>query len=82
MSCRVSHRFLWYGLIGLQPNDRHHRKCQHHERHVTIPSVPGPGFVMVEPDFVFGGFETVFDRPAVAFDGDQGFDRGSHLAPG
>ncbi len=36
---------------------------------------------MVKPEFVFGGFETVFDRPAMPFDGNQGFDCGSRLAP-
>lgn len=64
------------------PDRRHHGKGQHHQRYVTVPSVPGPGFIMVKPEFVLGGFETVFDRPATPFDCDQGFDRSSYLAPG
>ena len=37
---------------------------------------------MVEPEFVLGGLEAIFDRPAMAFDADQGLDRCSGRTPG
>ena len=40
----------------------------------AMPAMPGPGFVVVEAELVLGGFEAVFDRPAMAFDGDEGFE--------
>jgi hypothetical protein len=36
---------------------------------MTMPTVPGAGFVMVKAQFVLGGFETVFYGPAMALDG-------------
>ena len=52
----------------------HHGKYEHDERDVTMPAVPGSGFVVVEPELVFGCLEAVFDRPAVAFDADKCLD--------
>lgn len=49
---------------------------------MAVPAVPGPGFVMVEPEFVFGGLESVLDRPAMALDLGQDFDGCSKRAPG
>ena len=34
---------------------------------MAVPAMPGSGFVVVEAKLVFGGLETVFDRPAMAF---------------
>src|SRR5450759_2267867 len=38
------------------------------QRDVTMPAMPGAGFVVIETEFVFGGFETILDGPAMAFD--------------
>lgn len=48
---------------------------------MAMPAMPGSGFVVVEAEFVFGGFEAVFDRPAMAFDGDERLDAGAGRAP-
>ena len=60
----------------------HHGEGEHDERDMTMPAMPGPGFVVVEPEFVFGGLEAVLDRPPVAFDRHQRFDRRSRWTPG
>jgi hypothetical protein len=44
--------------------------------------MPRPGFVVVEAELVFGGLEAVLDRPAMAFDGDEGLDARAGRAPG
>ena len=41
------------------------------ERDVTMPAVPGSGFVVVEPELVFGCLEAILDRPTMALDADQ-----------
>lgn len=41
---------------------------------MAMPAVPGAGFVMVEAEFVFGGFETFFDPPTCSFQADQGIN--------
>lgn len=51
-----------------------HGKGKHDQRDVTMPTVPGTGLVVVESEFVLGGFEAVLDRPAMAFYPDQRFD--------
>ena len=38
-----------------------------HER-VPMKAMPGSGFVVIETELIFGGFETVFDGPAMVFD--------------
>lgn len=35
---------------------------------MTVPAVPGAGFVVVEAELVFGGLEPLFDPPARTFD--------------
>ena len=40
----------------------HHGEGEHDERDVTMPAVPGSGFVVVEPELVFGCLEAVFDH--------------------
>src|SRR5258705_8064149 len=44
----------------------HHGEGEHDERDVTMPAVPGSGFVVVEPELVFGCLEAILDRPAMA----------------
>ena len=39
-----------------------------------MPSVPRMGLVVIEPEFVLGGFEAILDRPEMPFDQDQGLD--------
>src|SRR5580693_8900316 len=46
----------------------HHGKGEHDERDVTMPAVPGSGFVVVEPELVFGCLEAILDCPAMALD--------------
>ena len=52
----------------------HHSKYEHDERDMTMPAVPGSGFVVVEPELVLGSLKAVLDRPAVAFDADKCLD--------
>ena len=66
--------FFWRRLIGRMLDDSHHGEGEHDERDVTMPAVPGSGFVVVKPELVFGCLEAVFDRPAVAFDADKCLD--------
>ena len=60
----------------------HHGEGEHDERDVTMPAVPGSGFVVVEPELVFGCLEAIFDRPAMALDAGQGLDRSPCRTPG
>ena len=60
---------------------RHHCEGEHDERYMTVPSVPGSGFVMIEPEFVLCGFETVFNSPPIPLDCHQGLRRRSGRAP-
>ena len=66
--------------VGVNADRGHHGEGQHDERDVTVPAMPGAGLVVVEAEFVLGGFEAVFDRPAMAFDFRQSFDAGSGRA--
>lgn len=58
-----------------------HGEGEHDQRDMTVPAMPRPGFVVVEPQFVLGGFEAVLDCPSVALDPGEGFDGGSLWAP-
>lgn len=62
-------------------NDGHHGECEHDQRDVTMPAVPGSGFVVVEAELVLGGFKTVFDGPAVSFHRHQLFDGCANRTP-
>lgn len=55
-------------ILATVPDDGHHGEGKHDERDVTVPAIPGAGFVVVETEFVFGSFETFLDGPAIAFD--------------
>jgi hypothetical protein len=41
---------------------------------MTMPTMPGTGFVMVEANFVLGCFQTFFDRPPCSLYADQSID--------
>ena len=66
--------FFGRRVVGLMLNGSHHGEGEHDERDVTMPAMPGSGFIVVEPELVFCGLEAVFDRPAVAFDTDKCLD--------
>src|SRR6185369_1428927 len=40
---------------------------------MSMPAVPGAGFVVIEAEFVLGGLEAVLNSPAMAFHRDQLF---------
>ena len=61
---------------------RHHGESQHHQGHVAVPAVPGPGFVVRQAEFVLGGLEAVLDGPAMPLDSNKRLDRCSGRAPG
>ena len=60
---------------------RHHGEGEHHQGNVAMPSMPGSALVVIEPELVFRGLKAVLDRPAMAFDRHQHFDRCSHWTP-
>src|SRR6516162_3878597 len=74
--------FFGRRLVGLMWDGSHHGEGEHAERDVTMPAVPGSGFVVVEPELVFGCLEAILDRPAMALDADQGLDRSPCRTPG
>ena len=60
----------------------HHGEGEHHQGHMTVPAMPGSALVVIEPELVFRGFKAVLDRPSMAFDRDQRFNRCCCRAPG
>src|SRR4051812_37663098 len=67
-------RVFWRWRIGAMADHRHHGEGEHHQRNVAMPPMPGSAFVVIEPEPVFGGLETVLDGPATAFDRHPRFD--------
>src|SRR5271157_574124 len=65
---QTAHRFFGRRDIGAMTDDGHHGEGEHDQRHVTVPAMPGAGFVVIEAEFGLGGFETVLDGPAMSFD--------------
>ena len=59
-----------------------HGEGQHHQRDMPVPAMPGPGFIVVQPEFVLRRLKAVLNRPTMAFNLDQGPDRGSRRTPG
>lgn len=47
-----------------------------------MPAMPGAGLVVVETEFVLGGLEAVFDRPAMPFHRHERFDGCADRTPG
>src|SRR3981081_1546820 len=79
--CGSALRFFWLRRIGMIADPRHHGEGEHDHGNVAMPAMPGSALVVIEPELVLGGLETVLDRPAMAFDGDQRFDGCSCRAP-
>ncbi len=61
---------------------RHHGEGEHHQRNVTVPAMPGSALVVIETKLVLRRLKAVLDRPPMAFDRHQRFDRRSRWAPG
>lgn len=55
---------------------------QQHQGNVTVPAVPGSGFIMRQAKFVLGSLEAVFDGLAVSLDSNDRLDQRSGRAPG
>jgi hypothetical protein len=49
----------------------HYGEGEHDERDMPVPAVPEAGLVVIEAEFILGGFEAVLDRPTTALDRDQ-----------
>src|SRR5260370_17012126 len=49
---------------------------------MRMTAMPGSALVVIEPELVFRGFKTILDRPPMALDRDQRFDRCSRWTPG
>lgn len=60
----------------------HHGEGEHHQRYVPMPTMPRSALVVIEPELVLRGLKAVLDRPPMAFDLDQRFDRCSCRTPG
>ncbi len=67
--------FFWRRLVCLLADGSHHGEGEQDERDVTVPAMPRSRLVVVEPKFVFGSLEAVLNRPTMAIDIDQRFDR-------
>src|SRR3978361_1235993 len=48
---------------------------------MTMPAMPGPGFIVVEAKLVLAGLETVFNGPALPFHPHQCLNAGASRAP-
>src|SRR3978361_1520326 len=46
-----------------------------------MPAMPGAGFIVVEPKLVLTGFETVLNRPTLAFHRHQRLNAGASRTP-
>src|SRR5487761_1775469 len=62
------HYFFGWPGIGAMPDGGHHGEGEHDQRHMPMPAMPRAGLVVIEAEFVLGGFKAVFDGPAMAFD--------------
>src|SRR5882762_3452683 len=74
----------WFGasFFLTTADRRHHGEGEHHQGDVAMPPMPGSALVVIEPELVFCGLKTVLDRPPMAFDRHQCFDRCSCWTPG
>lgn len=61
---------------------RQQSEGNHDQADVPVPTVPGTGFIVSEPEFGLGRLERVLDAPTPSFDADQGLDQRAGWAPG
>jgi hypothetical protein len=78
----LSQRFWGWRDVCVIADHSGHGEGKHDQRDMTVPTMPRTRFVMVEAEFILRRFKTVFDRPPMALDPSEGFDRGSLWAPG
>ena len=69
-------RDLFGSRISVMTGDRENSKSQHHQRNMSVPTVPGSGLIVIQAEFVLGGLEGVLNRSAVPFNRDKDFDWG------
>src|SRR3982074_3328562 len=62
--CGSALRFFWLRRIGMMADHRHHGEGEHDHGNVAMPAMPGSALVVIAPELVLGGLETVLDRPA------------------
>src|SRR3981189_633926 len=74
--------FFWLRRIGMMADHRHHGEGEHHHRYVAMPAVTGSALVVIEPELVFGGLETVLDPAAIGHARSQRLLGGPRCAPG
>lgn len=72
----------FFERVGPGAHGRHHRVCEHDQRDMAAPAVPGSCFVVIETEFVFGGLEPLLDPPACAFYPHERLERRPLRAPG
>src|SRR5271163_398985 len=82
VSCEGAAAFFERHDIGPMADDGDHGEGQHDQRDMTVPAMPGTAFVVIEAEFVLGGFEAVLDSPAMAFDQHQLLHGRAFGAPG
>ena len=61
---------------------RHHGEGEYCQGDVAMPAMPGSALVVIKPELVFRGLETILDRPSMTFDRYQRFDRRCCSTPG
>ena len=54
---KTGQRFFGRHDIGVMTDDGHHGEGEHDQRDMTVPAMPGAGLVVIEAEFVLGGFE-------------------------
>ena len=79
---RPAVRFWGRRVVRTAPDGRHHGEGEHDEGDVAMPTMPRAGLIMIKPQFVLGRLETIFDRPTMSLDRDEGFDACSSRTPG
>jgi hypothetical protein len=66
LQSRPRSRFFGRG-VGPRTDDGHYGEGKHDERDMTMPAMPGAGFVVIKTELVLGRFEAVLDGPPMAF---------------
>jgi hypothetical protein len=64
---RAAAFFKRYG-VGVLTDDGCHGEGEHDQRDMPVPAMPRARLVVIEPEFVLGRLEAIFNGPAMAFD--------------